>query len=130
MTMNERKPFEFKVGERKFSVKLGEIACIMFRHQQEVDYLAINTTEEGDEESSVLRIFNNVKLVRWLAGFAFHEDGIGLTTAEGRTFHDDFGWNPVAIIKAEPTPAELEWFLDVNARNLESEWEKGLDNES
>lgn len=124
MSNLEQKPFEFRVGEHELSVKLGEIACVMFRQQQEVDYLAINTTQEGDEESSVLRIFNNVKLVRWLAGFAFHEDGIGLTTAEGRTFHDDFGWWPATVIKWRPNESELEWFLDVNAGNIDQEWQE------
>lgn len=122
MSELERKPFEFKVGDRELSVKMGEIACVMFRHQQEVDYLAVNTTQEGDEESTVLRIFNNTKLVRWLAGFAFNDDGVGLTTADGRTFHDDFGWNPPAIIKENPNESELEWFLDVNAGKIDEEW--------
>lgn len=124
--MSELKPFEFRIGEREMSVKLGEVACVLFRAQQEVDYLAINTTEEGDEESTVLRIFNNVNLVRWLAGMSLHEDGQGLTTDDGRTFREQHGWNPPVIIKNQPNESEMEWFLDVNARNLESEWEKGL----
>lgn len=122
--MSELKPFEFRIGEREMSVKLGEVACVLFRAQQEVDYLAINTTEEDDEESTVLRIFNNVELVRRMAGFSLH--GNGLSTDEGVTFFDEYGWNATTIVKAAPNDDEMEWFMDVNARNLESEWEKGL----
>lgn len=122
----EMKPFEFRIGEREMSVSLGRVACVLFRTQQEVDYLAVNTSQEGDEESTVLRIFNNVDLVRWMAGFSLHKDGQGLTTDDGHTFREEYGWNPATVVKNAPNDDEMEWFLDVNARNLESEWERGL----
>lgn len=118
-----QRPFEVTVGEYQLSLTLGRCACVMFRNQQEVDYLAVNASAPGDEEESALRIFNNIKLVRWMAGFAFHEDGIGLTTAEGQTFHEQYGWWPAVIIKDEPSETELEWFLDVNAGNIDEEWQ-------
>lgn len=125
--MSELKPFEIKIGERELKLCLGKCAVVLFREQQEVDYLAIDTSDEGDEERTTLRVFNNVQLVRYMAGVALQPDGTPyMVTADEQLFRDEYGWNPPVIIKNSPNDEEMEWFLDVNTRDIDKEWNDGV----
>lgn len=121
--MSELKPFEIKVAGYELSLQLGHCVCVLFRTQQEVDYLAVQM-----EEERTLRIFNNVELVRWMAGLALHQDGTPYqVAADDRLFYDEYGWNPATIIKIAPSEDELELWLDVNARDIDKEWQNGIE---
>jgi hypothetical protein len=117
------KPFEVTIGGRDLSLEAGKCACVLFRRQQEVDYLAVDISTE-EEPDVTLRVFNNVPFVRWLAGIALEADGTPyMVTADEKLFRDEYGWNPAVIIKEQPNEDELEYFLDVNTRDLDAEWE-------
>jgi hypothetical protein len=123
----EAKPFEIRVGGRELKLELGKCACVLFREQQEIDYLAIDTSEPEDEDRTTLRIFNNVQMVRWMAGLALTEDGTPYqVAADNKLFRDEYGWNPPVILKNAPNNDELEWWLDVQTRDLEKEWNNGF----
>lgn len=116
----EAKPFEATIGDRELVLNLGDCACVLFRTQQEVDYLAVSTVDEG--EDAILRVFNNVNLVRWMAGIALEADGTPyMVTMNDGLFRDEYGWNPAVVIKHEPNTEELEWFVDVNTQDLDGE---------
>lgn len=113
------KPFEIKVAGRELSLGVGRCACVLFRTQQEVDYLAVDIS---DEEQRTLRVFNNVELVRWMAGLALQEDGTPYqVTADDRLFRDEYGWSPAVVIKNRPSEDELDWYVDVNTVDLDEE---------
>jgi len=118
----ERKPFEIRVAGHELVLELGRCVCVLFRQQQEVDYLAVQL-----EEERTLRIFNNVELVRWMAGIALTADGTPYqVTADDELFRDEYGWSPPVIIKGSPNDDEMEWFLDVNTRDIDKEWSDGV----
>lgn len=124
--MTERRPFEIRVAGRELCLELGKCACVLFRESQDVDYLAIDISEEGEDRT--LRVFNNVEMVRWLAGLALQPDGTPYqVTMNGDLFRDEYGWNPATVIKQHPTEDELEWYLDVNTRDIDKEWGDGIE---
>lgn len=128
MSEIERKPFEMNVRGEQHSLTLGMCAVVMFRINQAVDYLAVDLTEEGEEDKTTLRIFNNEDMVRWMAGYAIihREDGVHRQTImmNGETFREQHGWNPVVIEKETPSDTEEEMWLDVQARDVDKEWEQ------
>jgi len=63
---SERKIFECRVAGRDLELRLGNCAIVLFRTQQEVDYLAVEL--DDDDEGTTLRVFNNPEMVRWMAG--------------------------------------------------------------
>jgi hypothetical protein len=127
----ERKPFEFKVGGREITTELGNIACVLFRTQQEVQHFHVLTDE--DEQ---LEIYNNPETTEWLAGYRITQKKGRLQRVptfmpyeiagevKKRSFREIFGWNPVVIEKEEPSAEELESFLDINAGRIDMEWEE------
>jgi hypothetical protein len=125
MATSEPRDFEIKVGSRELSLNAQNCVAVMFRKHCEVDYLSVNVVE--DEENRILRIFNNARLVRWMAGICITESGYELTTADDEAFADEYGFNPTIIIKQEPSDAEKEYFLDVNMRNIDKEWNDGIE---
>lgn len=134
---NERKIFECRVAGRDLELEYGNCVAVLFRNYVEVDYLAVHTTENAlDEETQmispedvIIRIFNNPSLVRWMAGYRLAWAGDNLDRPQVLNFQDTpdsfrelTGWNPPVIEKEEPTDEEMEWFLDVNAGNIDAEW--------
>lgn len=125
--MSERKTFEVTIGSYDLSLRLGNCACVLFRRQQEVDYLAIDLE---DDEEQTLRVFNNPDMVRWMAGFriiekegnVFRQAVLNHENSPNESFRERTGWNPFIIEKEEPNEGELEMFLDVNAADLDKEW--------
>lgn len=121
----EIRSFEIKVAERDIELILGNCVVVLFRQQQELDYLAI----ELEEEESTLRIFNNAPFARWMGGLAIRQDIDGSyvydsVTMNGESFHELTGWNPPVIIKQSPTEQEMEMWLDINAGGIDKEWEQ------
>jgi hypothetical protein len=110
---------------------------MLFRTCVEVDYLAVQTTEMMlDEETQmiepedvVLRVFNNPEFVRWMAGYRLAKAGDNWDRPQVLNFRDSpdsfrelTGWNPIVVEKDEPSPAEMEMFLDINLTGLDEEW--------
>lgn len=127
----ERRAFEVKVGDYDLALELGNCACVLFRSQQEVDYLAIDV-----EDDQTLRIFNNVDFVRWLAGYSIAErDGniyrpttrnSDLGNATFREFIATDGgepWGPAVIEREAPNDREVEMWVEINASDLDGERE-------
>lgn len=138
--MSEIKTFECTVGGRDLSLTPENCIAVLFRECVEVDYLAVQTTElELDEETQevspeevVLRVFNNPKMVRWMAGYRIARAGDNWDRPQVLSFEDSpdsfkemTGWNPGVIEKTRPSEAELEMFMDVNLGQLDLEWEQG-----
>lgn len=122
-----QKPFEITVNETTYQLMAGKCAVALFYEKQEVDYLAVDISQAGDEESSTLRIFNNPMLVRWMAGLSISPEGFQNITlevdGEDKRFRELYGWNPAVVIKNQPSEWEEEMWLDVNTRDLSNEWE-------
>jgi hypothetical protein len=140
-TPESPKRFEIRVGGREVELRLGHCAVVLFRREadQELDYVAVDMTEDGEEQTT-LRIFDNVQFARWLGGYAIgrDEDGELVRTTmylcdesdpndEPKTYRSLMDWNPPVIEKEKPTDQEKELWLDVQARNLEREWQEGFD---
>jgi len=124
---NERKVFECRVAGHDLTLRLGNCAVVLFRTNQEVDYLAIDLENEDEQ---TLRVFNNPSFVRWMAGYRLTKTGDNYDRPQVLNFEgspDSFreltGWNPPVIEKEEPNEAEMEMFLDVNTGNLDAEWQ-------
>lgn len=125
---DERKIFECSIAGRELELFLGNCAVAMFRSMPEVDYLAVDI-----EDDLVLRIFNNPEFVHWMAGYRIARAGDNYDRPQVLNFKDSpdsfrelTGWNPPVIEKEEPTDNEMEWFLDVNAGNIDQEWQEGV----
>lgn len=124
------KTFECRVGGYDLSLFIGNCAVALFRSQSEVDYIAVDMPDDPD---STLRVFNNAPLARWMAGYELRHTKHGLirqpvVEIEGKeaVFRELTGWNPAVVEKEAPSEHELEMFLDVNAENLDREWQAGL----
>lgn len=121
--MNE-KPFEIRVAGFDVALTLGKCACVLFRTTPGIDYLKVDISEDTGIEDNTLTIFNNVELVRYMAGIALDSSGRPLQTAnDGESFAETYGWNPAVVIKWQPSDKEREDWLEVTAENLEDEWE-------
>lgn len=118
----ERKPFQFEVGDETYIAELGKCACVLFRNLGEVDYFALDI-----DDDNVLRVFNSVDIVRWIAGYRLEQrDGnfyrVPTRAGEDRsTFREQHGWNPSVIEKEEPSERELDMWIELNTADLDGE---------
>lgn len=119
--------FECSVAGRELALVIGNCACVLFRTQQEVDYLAVDIIEDNEEQT--LRVFNNTSLIRWMAGYRLkrHEGNMMRPLVLNfkdvpSSFRELTGWNPAVIEREMPSESELEMFLDVNAGRIDQEW--------
>ena len=125
--MTEHKTFEFEVDGTTYELAVGKCAVALFYKNPEVDYVAINHT---DEEDKTVRIFNT-DLAGWAAGFVpvwDEEDGIWYypTThweqdGKDKTFRELMGWNPTTVIKNEPFPWEMERYVYLQTAGIDNE---------
>lgn len=125
------KPFEIQVGGQSVALSLGNCAVVLFRRQQEVDYICVNieVEEDGKAEDAVLRIFRNEDVARYMAGMSIREVLPGrfmydCVEFNHDTFHEEYGWSPPVIIKNAPNEDEQQWFADVEVAALDREWEE------
>lgn len=123
---NEALPFEIEVDGRRYILSLGNCAVVLFRQQQEVDYLTI---DRGVEDP--MQAFNNPDMCHYIAGYQITEEDGELhrltTLYEDATFRTRYGWNPPTVEKERPSDKEMEDYLEIATRDLEDEWQKGLD---
>lgn len=127
--MAKEKPFPIETNGYKLSLRAGTVMSVLFRHNCEVDYLAIDLDEypETPEQNAVLRIFNNEDLARWMAGISLRETFRGhfkpdLPEMSGKTFRETYGWNSGVIIREAPTETEKQWFTEAMVGSMDDEW--------
>jgi len=121
----EKKTFEVTVAGRDLSLFIGNCAIALFRTQQEVDYIAVDIEEDGEEQT--LRVFNNPELARWMAGYSITYNKHGLLRLPvndlehhtDHSFRELMGWNPAVIEREQPNDKELEMWTEVNTTDLE-----------
>jgi hypothetical protein len=130
------KSFEFKVADETYELAMGKCAVALFYKNPEVDYIAINHTDDADD---TVRIFNP-HLARWAAGFAplwDEEDGCFYypTTywndkkepaIDGKTFREAHGWNPTTVIKNEPFDWEMDRYVYLQTTGIDNDINKLL----
>jgi hypothetical protein len=121
------KSFEFKVEDTTYELEVGKCAVALFYKNAEVDYVAINHTDEPDD---TVRIFN-ADLARWAAGFApvwDEEDEAWYYPAtywelegEDQSFRGAMGWNPTTVLKNEPFEWEMDKYVLLQTAGVDSE---------
>lgn len=125
--MSERqiKTFDVKVGGHEFSLAPWNCVAYMFRQCVEVTYLNV-TTDEGEQHA---KIFNNPKLVQYMAGYRIEHTPNGIVRRSVDTFEslrDPFrdlsGWNPSIVEKEKPSEEEMNDYIEVNAETIDGEW--------
>ena len=123
----ERQTFEITVGEHELELKYGRVVVKQFVKMSEVDYFMVNIAEEGEEPES-MRVYNNQDFAHWLAGYKLEVQPDGSIERpsvfmDGQTFREITGWNAPSLDLEEPWDWEIDEWVEVNSRDLES----GLD---
>ena len=118
------KTFDVNVGGHELSLAPWNCAAYIFRSCVEVNYLWV-----GREESGHLKVFNNPKLVQYMAGYEIQHTPNGMIRRSVDSFgelNDPFrdlsGWNPTVVEKDKPTEAEMNDYIEVNAGTIDTEW--------
>jgi len=122
------KTFTIETNGHRLNLRAGVVMSVLFRKNCEVDYFAVDLDDYPDVGEGVLRVFNNEDLARWMAGVAFEETHRGrlkpfVPEINGKAFREEYGWNAGVIIREEPSETEKQWYTEVLADALDSEWE-------
>ena len=109
----KEKPFEVKIGSKDLKLTTENLMILLFRKEvyQDLDHLQVY----NEDDESILDVWRNPELCRWIAGIAFTNSGIKVPKSGKRdTFRDIYGWNPRTLIRDKPDEEEIENYASVD----------------